>query len=128
MPRFDLSACSQLQVFEVRIEFTPTNFHEFILWLTSTMGTITSPEFQRFVLVVEDAHCPRLFARFEERVALRLADQTLWHLWQRTGMKMTVRERILRASFRNDVERAFLLMVSAGALEFELSDPQPPLY
>ena len=103
------------------------------MWLVSTTGTITSHGFHKFILVVEDAHCPRLFARadhfgiFDERDVLRLLDHTLWYLSQRTGMKMTVRERGLCASFRNDIERAFPLMVSAG-LQFELNDPPPCLY
>lgn len=96
------------------------------MWLASTTGTITSSGFHKFVLVVDDAHCPRLFGRPEDRDALRLVDQTLWDLSQRTGMKMTVRESSLHASFRDDMAKAFPLMISAGVFEFELSDP--PLY
>lgn len=98
------------------------------MWLASTTGTIASPEFHRFVLVVEDAHCPKLFGRHHEQSALKLVDHTLWSLSQRTGMKMIVRERVLRGSFRKEVEQAFPLMVSAGAFEFELDDPPPCIY
>lgn len=128
LPGFDLSACSQLRAIEIHIEFSPFNFHGFTTWLASTAGTITSPRFHRFILVIEDAHCPKLFGRADGREALKLVDQALWHLSQRNGMKMIVKERVLRGSFRNEIEKAFPLMVSAGAFEFEFNDPQPCLY
>jgi hypothetical protein len=94
----------------------------------STTGTITSPRFHSFVLVVDEAHCPRLFERADELDALKLVDQTLLHLFQRTGMKMTVRERVLSVGFRNEIEKAFPLMLSAGVFELELNDSPPFLY
>jgi len=90
--------------------------------------TIASPGFHKFVLVVEDARCPGLFERADGRDALRLVDQALWNLSQRTGMKMTVREISLGASFCNEMEKAFPLMASAGGLEFKVNDPPSYLY
>lgn len=103
------------------------NFHEFTMWLLLTIGTITSPEFHSFILAVQDAHCPKLFGERHPQSALSLVDLTLWNLSQLTGMRMIVRERILHASFREEVEQTFPLMVSVGALEFELDSP-PLLY
>jgi hypothetical protein len=99
-----------------------------MIWLASAAGSITSPVFHKFVLVVDDAHCPGLFGRVDERGALMILEQTLWSLSQRTGMKMTVKERHLPASFRDEVEKAFPIMLSAGMLEFELTDPPQFLY
>ncbi|KAF9785542.1 hypothetical protein BJ322DRAFT_837976 [Thelephora terrestris] len=82
LPGLDLSACSHLQVFEVRIEFTLFHFHEFTMWLVLTIGTIASPEFHSIVLVVQDAHCPKLFGEHHPQSALSLVDLTLepYHL------------------------------------------------
>jgi len=128
LPGFDLSACSQLRVFEIRIDFTPFNFYGLMMWLALTIHTIASPGFHKFVLVVEDARCPGLFERADGRDALRLVDQALWNLSQRTGMKMTVREISLGVSFCNEMEKAFPLMASAGGLEFKVNDPPSCLY
>lgn len=115
-------------MFEIRIEFTPFNFHELMMWLAATTGTITSPGFHSFVLVVDDAHCPSLFGRADELEASRLVDQTLWNLSQRTGMKMIVRQRTLWVNFRNEMVKAFPLMSSAGVIKFKLDDPPPLLH
>lgn len=66
---------SQLRVFEIRIEFRPFDFREFTRWLASTTGTIVPPVFHGFFLVVEDAHCPRLFGRVDERGAVNVGDK-----------------------------------------------------
>ena len=60
------------------------------------------------------------------------ADQALLRLSQRAGMKMVVKRRVLSEPFREVVEGAFPLMVSAGALEFETNHsplcPRCPVY
>ena len=92
-----------------------------MMWLALTAGTIASPGFHKFVLVVDDACCPIIFEGAEKRDALRLVDQTFCALSRRTGMKMTVRGRSLCACFRIEMEKAFPRMLSAGAFEFELT-------
>lgn len=128
MLEFDFSACSHLQTIEIRIEFPLFNFHELMGWFASTLSTITSPEFHRFVLVIEDAHYRKVFGNTDVQSAPNLVDQTLLSLSQRTGMKLVVKGRTLHSGFRDVMEKAFPLMASAGVLEFEPNDSPPCLH
>lgn len=66
-----------------------------------------------------------LFQKIDGKSAWEAADQALLRLSQRTGMKMIVKGRVLHDTFRNVMENAFPLMVSAGV--FELEPNGPPL-
>ena len=90
-----------------------------MLWLASVVDTITSPIFSRFVLVTDSGNPNPLFRKFDEKSQWDPADQALLRLSQRVGMKMVVKRWALSDSFRDVVEGAFPLMVSAGVLEFE---------
>jgi len=90
-----------------------------VLWLASVVDTITSPVFSRFVLVV-DGECPYPPSwKFNEKSQWDSTDQALLRLSQRAGVKMVVKRGVLNDPFRDVVEGAFPLMVSAGVLEFE---------
>ena len=103
-----------------------------MFWLASVVDTITSPVFSRFVLVADSGNPLPLFRKFDEKNAWDPADQALLRLSQRAGMKMVVKRRVLSEPFREVVEGAFPLMVSAGALEFETNHsplcPRCPVY
>lgn len=122
MLRFDLSACSHLQIFELRLERITYFFRDLVLWLASVVNTITSPVFSRFVLVADSGNPHPLFRKFDERSAWDPADQAFLCLSQRVEMKMVVKRRVLSEPFRDVMEGAFPLMASAGLLEFETND------
>lgn len=123
--RFDLSACSQLRTFELRLQLSSYVFRDLVFWLASVINTITSPVFSRFVLVTNSVNFRSLFRRIDGKSAWDLADQALLRLSQRTGMKMIVRRKVLHDNFCSSLKDAFPLMVSAGAFEFEPNDLPP---
>lgn len=124
--RFDLSACSRLQIFELRLQLSSYAFRDLVFWLASVINTITSPVFSKFVLVANIANYQSLFRRrVDGKSAWDVADQALLRLSQRTGMKMIVRRKVLHDVFCNALRNAFPLMVSAGAFEFEANDLLP---
>ena len=122
MLKFDLSACSLLRVFELRFERFTYVFRDLVLWLASVANTITTPVFSRFVLVANSGNPLLLFQNFDDKNVWDPADQALLRLSQRTGMKMVVKRRFINEPFRNVMEGAFPLMVSAGVFEFETND------
>jgi len=82
---------------------------------------------------VADSGNPQpLFRKFDEKSPWDPVDQALLRLSQRAEMKMVVKRRVLSEPFRDVVEGAFPLMVSAGALEFETNGlslcPSCPVY
>jgi len=123
--RFDLSACSHLRIFELRLQLSSYVFRDLVFWLASVISTITSPVFSRFVLVTNSVNFRSLFRRIDGKSAWDLADQALLRLSQKTGMKMIVRRKVLHDDFCSSLKDAFPLMVSAGAFEFEPNDLPP---
>ena len=119
MPRFDLSACSHLRIFELRLGFSPCHFRDLASWLAAIIGTITSPVLSRFILTVDITNYERLFRTTGGENAWEAVDESLLRLSQRTEMKMVVRRTAPYVTFRDVMEGAFPLMVSAGAIEFE---------
>lgn len=93
-------------------------------WLTSTLSTITSPEFHRFVLVVDFEYHRVAFGSPNGQSASKLVDQAWFSLSQRTGMKLIVKGKgwALHSDFREVMEKAFPIMASAEMLEFEPND------
>ena len=119
MLRFDLSACSHLRVFELRLDFSSYAFRDLMLWLASIVSTVTSPVFSRFVFVANRA-VPHLICRKAGwKNGWEPADQALLRLSQRTGMKVIVKGSALREPFCDVMRAAFPLMVTAEAFEFE---------
>ena len=125
MLRFDLSTCSHLRIFELRLECLSYAFRDPVSWLASIIGTITSPVFSRFVLEANSAKVHQIFRRIDGENVWELVDQALLRLSQQTGAKMIARGRVLHGPFCNVMEAAFPLMVSAGAFEFEPNNSSP---
>ena len=88
-----------------------------MIWLASAIGTITSPVFSRFVLMISSVN----FRRIDRKSAWDLADQASSLVTPPTTNRenVVVRRRALRDSFCDTLGDPFPLMVSTGAVEFE---------
>ena len=118
---FDLEACPDLRVFEVRIETPSYAFANLMNWLARALSSVKSPVFSKFILSLDDTALEPYPFQVTPATTDTLDRWVSW-LFSRSGMRFIIKGD-LSLVWRQVLVYCFPRSRDAGAIMFDFPDP-----
>ena len=118
---FNFNACSNLRVFEARIENPSYTLDNLMFWLVAVLRTIRSPVFSKLILSLDQTTLEP-HVHLLEPAKTALLDQWISWLSYRSGARLVIKGDLLPV-WRKLLVLCFPCSAAVSAIGFDFPDP-----